>query len=463
MEKKRDRIIFFIWLFCAFAARILYFLFDYVGVQNTYGLYDSAILRLEEGEKVLSSGLCFAYVNAAARMLRVFGNGIMTIFVWQLICELVALSLLFWGAKLLWSSYAALSMVAVLSVSPAVLASVRNCSPEQYFMFHFSIVFYFLALFYRYSRLHGWFKSSVEEIIVLSMGIYSGMLIAWNYMGFFEVIIMIYVVINNYRINDDKNRILIMTEKELEEKDQMMNGFGQIFLVLIGAVIGMFFTLLKYTGYTGYTIVGQFKWWWGKLSFLPYRTMDFETGYAITFLVSLIVCLWVNILNSFIEERKEIKRQELLEEERQKDLAGEDNAFTHRDRVLGVDYFITEDGREVDYLENPLPIPKKKHDREPKKFDIDKIAAENRIAMIFGGNITGELSENMKKAGVGIENVVKLKPNDRVEAFEREMVKDIVVTTDDKKETFDPIIDVLSLDAKDDFDIDIAPGDDFDL
>lgn len=38
------------------------------------------------------------------------------------------------------------------------------------------------------------------------------------------------------------------------------------------------------------------------------------------------------------------------------------------EKTEGIDYFITSDGRKVDYLENPLDIPKRK---EKKKIDFD--------------------------------------------------------------------------------------------
>ena len=458
MIKRKDRIIFYIWLFVTTASRILFYLFDYTGVLDTYGFYDSAMIRLEEGEKVLSSGLGFAYTNSAARLLGLFGNKITVIFIWQLILEVVALSLIFWGARIIWSMPATLAMMTLLSLSPSLLVSVKTCSPEQYFLIHFSIVFFIMALFYRHTRLHGWFRSSVEELIVVFIGIYTGVLLAWNYMGFFALFIMIYVVVNNHRINDDKNKILIMTDEELEEKDQMMRWTGQIFLIFAGAGLGLFFTLMKYTGYSGYTIVGQFIWWKNLFKALPHRAMDFSSDYAVTFLFSFVLCLFVNIAYIFVESKKELERQAELEALRLQDLAGEDNAFTQK-RVLGKDYFITEDGREVDYLQNPLPIPRKKHDRVSPKFDIDQIARENASAIINGDRIIERLSDGMVKAGMGIENIVKLKEITTGGSFGTDKKADPL----NSDKSFEPIIDVLNLDNKDDFDIDIADGDDFDI
>ncbi len=463
MTKRKDRIIFYIWLFLAAASRILFYLFDYTGVLDTYGFYDSAMIRLEEGEKVLSSGLGFAYTNAASRLLGLFGNNIITIFIWQLVLEVIAFSLIFWGARIIWGMPATMAMMTLLTFSPAMLLSVKTCSPEQFFMIHFSIIFFLMALFYRHTRLHGWFKSSVEEGVVVFIGIYTGVLLAWNYMGFFALIIMIYVVVNNHRINDDKNKILILTEEELEEKDQMMRWTGQIFLIIAGAALGMFFTLMKYTGYTGYTIVGQFIWWKNLFKGLPHRAMDFSSDYAITFLLAFVLCLFVNIAYLFVESKKEIERQAMLEEERLKDLAGEDNAFTQK-RILGKDYFITEDGREVEYLQNPLPIPPKKHDRVSPKFDIDQIAKENASAIINGDKIVERLSDGMVKAGMGIENIVKLKEITTGGSFgSGKTGKDKMIDPLSSDKSFEPIIDVLNLDSRDDFDIDIADGDDFDI
>ena len=173
--------------------------------------------------------------------------------------------------------------------------------------------------------------------------------------------------------------------------------------------------------------------------------------------------LFVNIAYIFVESKKELERQAQLEEERLKDLAGEDNAFTQK-RILGKDYFITEDGREVDYLQNPLPIPPKKHDRVSPKFDIEQIAKENASAIINGDKIVERLSDGMVKAGMGIENIVKLKEITTGGSFGSgrsnidKMIDPLASDT-----SFEPIIDVLNLDTRDDFDIDIADGDDFDI
>lgn len=46
------------------------------------------------------------------------------------------------------------------------------------------------------------------------------------------------------------------------------------------------------------------------------------------------------------------------------------DVFENKEKVAGVDYFVTEDGRKVDYLKNPLPLPRK-HIGKSMNFAID--------------------------------------------------------------------------------------------
>ena len=440
--KKKNLIIYSIWLFLTVAVRTLYYLFDYTGVKDSYGFYDSAMIRLEEGEYLLSSGLGFAYNNALVKYLKIAGNNIDVIFSWQLILEIVAISLIFWGARNIWGSMASIAMSCVLSFSPFTIISDKICSPDQYFLFYFSILFYCLGLFYKYTKNHSWLRSTKDELIIVAMGIYTGMLCIWNYMGFLALVLMIYIVIINNKLNVDKKQIMILTGEEYDEKDQIMNGFIQTIMIIFGILIGGFFTLLKYTGYTGYTIVGQFYWWKNQFKKLPFKAMDIDSNYAFTILLSVAVAIIVDMVMMLRNDKKELKRLEELEVLRKQNITGMENAFVEREKVLGVDYFITEDGRKVDYLENPLEGPKK-HVPKTLKFDLDEIVKANEEAVIHTVARYDKWSEAMEAKAIGIEKIVKLKANDKVTEYDK-----IDISSNIKVDDFD-----LSTNMNDDFDI----------
>lgn len=48
------------------------------------------------------------------------------------------------------------------------------------------------------------------------------------------------------------------------------------------------------------------------------------------------------------------------------------DVFENKEKIEGVDYFLTDDGRKVDYLKNPLPVPQK-HIRKSMNFAIDNL------------------------------------------------------------------------------------------
>ena len=454
---RKHRLIFYTITLLSFAIRMLYYLFDFDGIIDSYGLFDSALNRIDSRDYVLSSGLGFAYTNACAKVLSRFGLNIDVVFIWQVFLEVIAISLFFWGAIYIWGTVSATVMTLIFMLSPVFLDSCLVVSPEEYFLFYFSILFYILAHFYTYTRRHSWFRSSIGEILILIMGFFAGMLITWSYLGFFAFIIMIYVVLNNYRINDDKSNILVMSTEDLDEKDQVMGGTTQIFMLFLGALIGMFFTLLKYTGYTGYTIVEQFNWWRKQFLALPGRAMDTNTVFAVNLLFCLSAAIITNAIMVVVNEKKELKRQAELEEIRQAELKTEGGAFVDRDNTSSDEYFVTKDGRTVQYLKEPLPGPKK-HVHKELKFDIEEIGKENESVRITTQAVYEDMSADMLKAAEGIENVVRLNPQEK----ETRLEKIVILSNPDK--SYEGFNDVkVSADEFDLFDDNAGDFEDFEI
>lgn len=392
MTKHKERVTILIWLSVTAGIRILFFLLNYTGVEDTYGFFDSGVLRLSGGDGVLSSGLAFAYTNALSRLIRVVGSNILAVFVWQLVLEIIALFLIVLAVRNLWGIYTSMVTGCLLSASPILLLYLKICSPEEYFLFYYSIIFYILSTFYAQSRRKSWFRSTLGELSMIFMGYYVGVLCIWNYFGFTALFAMILIVIKNYRIFKDKSHLLLMTDgEELEEKDQIMNVFVQLLMLVIGAVLGGFLTLIKYTGESGYTIEGQFNWWYKQLFTLPERTMDFDTMLALYLVFSVIIgAIGGDIIHS--TKRKKKTSDAFIKEV--EEVKGNLNEFDLDDEPA---FFVTDDGRKVSYLENPLPVPKKHEHKEMEfksdeeesksvKFDIMKLLKENKAAVIYDEN-----------------------------------------------------------------------------
>ncbi len=397
MSKRRERIIILIWLLVTTAIRVLYYLLDYTGVTDPYGFYDSAILCAEQGEYYTASGLGFAYTNAITTFIRWIGFDMTIIFIWQLLMEIVSLLFIVLAAKNFWGIYSAVIIGCLLSASPILLVFLKICSPEEYFLLHAGFLFFVLSIFYAYSRKKSWFRSTVGELGILLMGIYIGMLCIWNYLGFAAYFAIFFIVIKNYRIIRDKSHLMQLTDGDMiEEKDQIMNVFVQMFMIILGTTIGAFFTLIKYTGYSGYTITEQLAWWAAQFKTLPDRTMDFDTFFAMYLILSVVVGSAAGAIVHKLKKPLKSKIQKAEEEEMEKS----ENYDLGSRRPT---YFITEDGKKVDYLENPLAEPPR-HEHKELKFDLDELGKQSSDLVLFD-ETTDINYDNLRKSILDVENV----------------------------------------------------------
>ncbi len=389
MTKYRERITILIWLLVTCTIRVLFYLFDYTGVQDAYGLFDSAVIRFETGEAVPVSGLSFAYTNTLSHIIRFFHIDLSGVFIWQLLMELAALTLIVLAARNFWGIYSAIIIGILLSVSPILLIYLKICSPEEYFLFYFSIIFYVLSRFYAYSRRQSWFSSSLGELSVIAMGIYIGVLCIWNYMGFVSFAAVIVIVIKNYQILHDKAHLLEMTDGEVEEKNRIMNVFAQLLMLVAGTVIGGFVLLIRYTGFTGMTITEEFNWYCSLFRTFPKRTMDFDTYFALYLILSVVIG---SVCGAVIHSRKKAKKTA-------------DAFIKEVEMVKGNDersFFVTEDGRKVPFLDNPVPGPKQ-HEHRPMKFDLDEIEKENSDLVIFDERVDINY-DSLRRSILDVEN-----------------------------------------------------------
>lgn len=482
MKTKKRPLIILIWWALTVGIRILYYWFTYSPIQDTFGFFDSAIIRLEEGEHLLSSGLGFAFTNVLADLAGIFGTDIGWVFYFQLILEIFALLFLFLGTMNFWGMRAALLSCSLLSISPVLLEQLRVCSPEEFYLFFFSGIFLIMSLFSSYTRHHQWTKSTKNEFIVLLMGAYIGILCAWNYLGVMLLLIMLLIVIRNYRILHDKSKLQGLVERGvIDEEKHIMTVFSQNFILLVGLAAGLFLTLLRYTGFSGLTLAQQFNWWLYLFSFLPAKTMDFDTWIAVYLVVSILLGILLAVFYNIRAKRRENAMLEAEEMVRPAVLASE-QAFVHRDISVDTsdyvkddgaitqvsdddsvlkpfrypdgikpnvtnnennenndkEFFVAPDGRKVAYLENPLPVPKKHVPRGDMRFDLDEISISNK-------------------------DIIVKKDDDEINYNKNEFKSEDGPSNHTSTQMSNPVPPVKSEPSKDDFDLDVLDGDDFDF
>lgn len=383
MKKYQNILTILIFALFTASVRILYYLFDYTGVLDTFGYYDVSMIKLEEGERLLSSTLGFTYTNALSRLLSFVGNHIEIVFIWQVIMEVTAIMILFISIMKFYGLMSAFVGAGLLSVSPMLVDMTKIVSPEEYYLFFFSIGILILSLFYSYSRNHHFTRCLKNEMVVLGIGIYMGVLITWNYLGFIALIIFLMAVMKNYRLFIDKTWLQEMTQKDIEEQYRIMPVKLQCLIAFCGIVLGMFFTLLKHTGYTGYGIADQFIWWVGLYRKFPYRTMDFDTVTAGFLIASFLLAFFVNKLIYLKDKDRENKRIAQMEKMRPLMLEQE-KAFVNKKRF--------------GYRKEQIGM----------KFDLEEISIENKNVRIQNNDLNvPDYNAAMIAAAEGIEELVK--------------------------------------------------------
>lgn len=469
--KKKHFLITSVWLFLALVVRAVIYLFGFKGVSDNYGYFDCAILALETNERLVSSGLGFAYANILARFIAIFGDNIDRLFYFQMLLEGGFFLFMFLGIKRFNRFWTAFISCVILSVSPMLIDMCQICTCEPFFLFCFGLEFYFLGLFANYTRVHHWTRSTEHEFIVLAIAIYNGVLIAWNYMGLLLFGVFLVIQVINYRLLSDKANLQKMVDEEIIEEQQIMSGFWQIVLYIFGLMLGLFFSLLRYTGYSGYTLIEQFNRYIHRYSLLPRRTMDLNTNVSVMLCSAIVISVLIERLFAL----HDAKLENILLEKKSNDV---EQAFVDRGlwkKGDAKEYFYTEDGRRVNYLENPLPTPSKVKYQD-NRFNIDELVKENKKVITFYSYDEYELVDNKSEneenshsilTAEDIEDSINLSNMTESDAIElkskHDMDFDHLARANDE---FDIVLindDELKLESEIEFDHYVNENDDFDI
>lgn len=422
MENKKQRLLTVLWILAAVITRILYFLFKSQTVADTYGYYAHALAGAEEAP-VLTSGMAYAYTNHLSKLLPYLENGAETIGLYHLILQILWMVFLIVGMGILFGGMAQFLTGGILMFAPQILESIFVVSPENYFMFCFSLLFLALALFYGRTKKRGWYRSSFGELYLMLVGFWIGIICIWNYGGWLLLPIMIHILSKNrYNLKD---KIWEQKQKEIYlERQQVMQVGSQTSILTVGTLIGMYSTLMKYTGITGDFVGEQFCWWIVQYKDLPERCQDIATQLILWLLLAGMVGILCSMLiqairrrklqnmmyedeiypqdedeEEFIfdkkalkreerEERKEKKREAKEEKKEKKKEAKETKKETKKETrketkkeikekaQKEAQYVVTRDGRKVELLDNPLPVPPK-HEKRDMDFKFNELPEES--------------------------------------------------------------------------------------
>ena len=372
----------------------MYVFLNWNMVTDYYGYYERAMVRAEAGTPILSSGLAYAYTDLLSKLLSLCGNHLQAVLVFQGILQTAALYCFLRAVWCLCGRLAALLSATVLAAIPSVLIATTNVEPFNFYLFHFSVLFLMIGYFYTLSREEGLRRSRICELYLMLMGFYLGVVCIWNYAGFLLLILFAGVLVKTHL--STKELIWRQDQDLLQEKDQIMSTFSQVLIVILGILLGMFATLMKYTGISGEVISGQIRWWIGQFRDLPGTCQGLEFKYVIYIVVVILLGMLCNVGQTCYQKRREestsedVKIPKLPEhtvavekstaalEEWRFDLDDDlEENWRFPDELTGEekqqenpDFFTAPDGRKVKYLENPLPGPKK-HVSRQLDFDIE--------------------------------------------------------------------------------------------
>lgn len=421
MENKKQRILTVLWILAAVITRILYFLFNSQMVVDTYGYYAHALAGAEE-EPILTSGMAYAYTNHLSKILPYLENGAETIGVYHLILQIIWMVFLIVGMGILFGGIAQLLTAGILALSPVISETMFVVSPENYLMFWFSLLFLALAVFFWLTKKRGWYRSSLCELYLMLLGFRMGVVCIWNYTGWLLLPIMIYIL-NRNRYNL-KDKIWEQKQKEIYlERQQVMQVGSQTSILTVGTLLGMYATLMKYTGMTGISVGEQFRWWIAQYRELPERCQDISTQLILWLLLAGVAGILCSVLiqsirrrklqnmmyedeiypqdeeeEETISDKKALKREEKKEKKKEtkeakkekkketreakKEIKEETQKETQKEikeeAQKETQYVITQDGRKVELLDNPLPVPPK-HEKRDMDFKFNEFSEESAV------------------------------------------------------------------------------------
>lgn len=320
MKRRKRRASIIIWTILVAGVRALYVFLNWNMVTDYYGYYERAMIRAEESTPLLSSGLAYAYTNVLSKLLSLCGNHLEAVLVFQGILQMAALYCFLRAMWCLCGRLAAFLSATILAAIPSVLIATTNVEPISFYLFHFSLIFLMIGYFYTLSREEGWRRSSICELYLMLMGFYLGVVCIWNYAGFLLVILFAGVLVKTHLAT---NELIWRQDQDLlEEKDQIMSTFSQALIVFLGMLLGMFATLMKYTGISGEVISGQIGWWIGQFRDLPGTCQGLELKYVIYVMAVILLGMLCNIGQTYYKKHREevqVSGQEKQKHHRQKE------------------------------------------------------------------------------------------------------------------------------------------------
>lgn len=146
MKNKTQMLLSILWCLAIAGSRILYFFLGEQIATDTYEYFAHAMIQTGQSEIAFGYGLDSVYMEILSLLLRFSGNRIEAAAILQMILQILWLLLIFVSISMILGKLAGAMLSAILAALPRTLESIFVISPENFYLFVFSLVLFFLAV-----------------------------------------------------------------------------------------------------------------------------------------------------------------------------------------------------------------------------------------------------------------------------------------------------------------------------
>ncbi len=374
MNKAKRIWFYFFGIAAVVSSRIVYCFAVGGTVADPYEYFANAMIRAGEKKPFFASGLSYAYTEILSILFSFTGNRIEAAGVCQMVLQILWLILFLSGICLLSGRAAGAVSTVILILSPWICRTVFEVSPENFYLFHWSLLLFLLSVYYCKTSLEGWRSGERGRLYLLASGFYAGVLCIWNYMGWALIAAAVFLLLSS-RSRASKELISAgenLTEDKVENdspaEKPLMTAVTQAFSLAEGIAVGFFVTLMKYTGITGFSLPEQFKYWLSSLTDFGPRCQDIRVLLPVHILSAIFTGILFQWILLAVQKKK--SAQYTVSEENTESSAEKERMEKEEENIV-----FTEDGRKIRLLDNPLPGPRK-HIKREMDFDLREFDKE---------------------------------------------------------------------------------------
>lgn len=358
----------------AVGIRIFFMISGNLTVTDDFLYYQASMIENTVKEPVITSGIAFAYTEALSDIFIFAGNRMDMVAVFHIVLQAAIFFFLFFGFYFLFGRAAAFLEIILFSFSPDMIFGIFKVSPESFYLFGWALVLLLIAVFYKRTKENGWHRSSFEQVYLVLTGVLLGVVCIWHSTGFLLVFVIAYSMVRNAALLREKRHawkeahamesLFEQKDSDDDKKEEIMPVIAQILILIMGMLLGGFCTLMRYTGVTGYYITEQVEWWLQQLFCAGNgRLQDLSLRLPLWIFLTLIMGAFVQMIIAFICKIKKDREPEEIVREKE-----EQNTDVKEVQKAQVEAMNEE--RKINYIENPLPLPRK-HVKRTLDFKLD--------------------------------------------------------------------------------------------